>query len=65
MQSKKLKELFHFSSFCMVDDDELCLPVSVYNLSQGSGVKIGDSVAIPEPYLQTIKVSHKDLVSFN
>jgi hypothetical protein len=38
----------------MVDDDQQCLPISVYNLSQGSGVKIGDSVSIPEPYLQTI-----------
>lgn len=47
-------------SFCMVDENEDCLPVSVYNLSQGSGVKIGDSVAIPEPYLQKIKLSHKD-----
>ncbi|XP_076109796.1 tetratricopeptide repeat protein 5-like [Mytilus galloprovincialis] len=53
-------------SFCMVDDDEQCLPVNVYNLSQGSGVKIGDSVSIPEPYLQTIKVSHKDVnLNFN
>lgn len=48
----------------MVDDDEACLPVSVYNLSQGSGVKIGDSVAIPEPYLQNISVKHKDLVIY-
>jgi hypothetical protein len=46
-----------------VDDDQQCLPISVYNLSQGSGVKIGDSVSIPEPYLQTIKVNHKDVVS--
>lgn len=42
----------------MVDDDETCLPVTVYNIAQGSGVKIGDSVAIPEPYLQNVKVNH-------
>lgn len=47
-------------TFCMVDDDETCLPVTVYNIAQGSGVKIGDSVAIPEPYLQNVKVNHKN-----
>ena len=39
-----------------------CLPVSVYNLAQGSGVKIGDSVAIPEPYLQHVKVDFQQHV---
>lgn len=48
----------------MVDDDEICLPVTVYNIAQGSGVKIGDSVAIPEPYLQNVKVNHKNQVSY-
>lgn len=48
----------------MVDDDETCLPVTVYNIAQGSGVKIGDSVAIPEPYLQNVKVNHKNQVSY-
>lgn len=47
-------------TFCMVDDEETCLPVTVYNIAQGSGVKIGDSVAIPEPYLQNVKVNHKN-----
>ena len=51
-----------FSIFCMVDQDETCLPVSVYNLAQGSGVKIGDSVAIPEPYLQHVKVDFQQHV---
>lgn len=48
----------------MVDDEETCLPVTVYNIAQGSGVKIGDSVAIPEPYLQNVKVNHKNQVSY-
>lgn len=48
----------------MVDDDETCLPVTVYNIAQGSGVKIGDSVAISEPYLQNVKVNHKNQVSY-
>ena len=30
---------------------------------QGAGVKIGDSVAIPEPYGQVVHVKHKDKVS--
>ncbi|XP_061197158.1 tetratricopeptide repeat protein 5-like [Saccostrea echinata] len=47
-------------SFCMVDEEETCLPVTVYNMAQGCGVKIGDSVAIPEPYLQDVKVNHKN-----
>lgn len=49
----------------MVDEEETCLPVTVYNIAQGCGVKIGDSVAIPEPYLQNVKVNHKNQVSLN
>lgn len=48
----------------MVDDEETCLPVTVYNIAQGSGVKIGDSVSIPEPYLQNVKVNHKNQVGY-
>ncbi|WAR11624.1 TTC5-like protein [Mya arenaria] len=51
-------ELVPFT-FCMLDEAEMCMPVNVYNLAQGSGVKIGDTVAIPEPFIQHIKVSHK------
>ncbi|XP_045192909.1 tetratricopeptide repeat protein 5-like isoform X3 [Mercenaria mercenaria] len=47
-------------TFCMIDEDETVMPVNVYNLAQGSGVKIGDSVAIPEPYIQIVSVKHKD-----
>nr|XP_022337699.1 tetratricopeptide repeat protein 5-like isoform X2 [Crassostrea virginica] len=47
-------------TFCLVDEEETCLPVTVYNIAQGCGVKIGDSVAIPEPYLQNVKVNHKN-----
>lgn len=49
----------------MLDEEETCLPVNVYNIAQGSGVKIGDSVAIPEPYIQRVKVKHKDSVSID
>ena len=37
--------------------------MTVYNMVQGAGVKIGDSVAIPEPYGQVVHVKHKDKVS--
>ncbi|XP_063989004.1 tetratricopeptide repeat protein 5-like [Diachasmimorpha longicaudata] len=38
-------------SFCMVDEDKTCIAVTVYNLAEGRGVTVGDSVAIPEPFL--------------
>ena len=46
----------------MLDEEETCLSVNVYNIAKGSGVKIGDSVAIPEPYIQPVKVKHKGKV---
>ncbi|XP_046381008.2 tetratricopeptide repeat protein 5-like [Haliotis rufescens] len=49
-------------TFCMVDEDQTCFPVNVYNIAKGSGVKIGDSVAIPDPYVQLVKVNHKEKV---
>ena len=57
----KFLHFFH-STFCMLDEDETCLPVNVYNIAQGTGVKIGDSVAIPEPYIQHVNVNHKGKV---
>ena len=53
---------FPFSTFCMLDEAETCMPINVYNLAQGSGVKIGDTVAIPEPFIQHIKVNHRGKV---
>ncbi|CAH1779557.1 unnamed protein product [Owenia fusiformis] len=43
-------------SFCFVDEEETCFPVNVYNVAPGYGVKIGDSVAIPEPFVQLVDV---------
>jgi len=51
------------STFCIVDSESTCCSVTVYNLVQGWGVKIGDSVAIPEPFLQRVNVQHQDLVN--
>ncbi len=47
----------------MVDDKGSCFAVTVYNISQGNGVKIGDSVAIAEPFLQVVDVQYKEHVS--
>jgi hypothetical protein len=45
-------------TFCLVDGRGSCLAVTVYNLSPGKGVIIGDSVAISEPYFSKVNVSH-------
>ncbi|XP_067137612.1 tetratricopeptide repeat protein 5-like [Centruroides vittatus] len=47
-------------TFCMIDDEETCCAVTVYNLAEGRGMIIGDSVAIPEPNLKIVKVKHKE-----
>lgn len=48
----------------MVDKELLCMVVSVYNLAQGKGPIIGDSVAIPEPYMSYTDVTYKNQVCF-
>jgi len=47
-----------------VDKELSCLVVSVYNLAQGRGPIIGDSVAIPEPYLTHIDAKYLNQVIF-
>lgn len=49
-------------SFCLIDEDETCMAVSVYNLAQGKGVIIGDSVAIAGPSVQHVDVHFKEKV---
>ena len=56
---------YFYSTFCLVDEEGTCIPVNVYNIAQGSGVKIGDSVAIAEPFVQRISVNHNNIVSFS
>lgn len=36
---------------------------TVFNLADGKGVIIGDSVSIPEPYVTDVYFSYKDNVS--
>ncbi|CAL1537563.1 unnamed protein product [Lymnaea stagnalis] len=45
--------------FCIIDEDQTCICVMVYNLAQGAGMKIGDSVAIPEPLMKKHSILHK------
>ena len=48
----------------MVDKEGTCFAVTVYNIAPGYGVKIGDSVAIAEPFLQEVNVTYKEKVTF-
>lgn len=56
-------QLFIFSSFCLVDKEKTTLGVTVYNLAEGRGVVLGDTVAIPEPFLSYNKFSYCGIVS--
>lgn len=47
-------------TFCMVDKENRCLAVTVYNLSPGKGVIIGDSVAISEPYFTRVDLAYNE-----
>lgn len=54
---------FFFSAFCMIDEEKTCVAVTIYNLAEGRGVTVGDSVAIPEPFLSHNKFSYSGSVS--
>lgn len=47
----------------MVDKESTCVVVTIFNLADGKGVIIGDSVAIAEPYMTDVDFSYKDIVS--
>ncbi|KTG01164.1 hypothetical protein cypCar_00018412 [Cyprinus carpio] len=47
-------------TFGMVDSDETCCVVMVYNTADSWGVLIGDTVVIPEPQVKRHSVTHKD-----
>lgn len=38
--------------FAMIDNENHCWPVTVYNMAVGTGFAVGDSVAVPEPFCQ-------------
>ncbi|XP_013885052.1 tetratricopeptide repeat protein 5 [Austrofundulus limnaeus] len=47
-------------TFGMVDKEETCIVVMVYNTADSWGVLIGDSVAIPEPNVKRHSITHKN-----
>ncbi|KAG7247828.1 hypothetical protein CRUP_032731, partial [Coryphaenoides rupestris] len=47
-------------TFGMVDSEETCIVVMVYNTAESWGVLIGDTVVIPEPQVKRHSVTHKD-----
>ncbi|XP_057709654.1 tetratricopeptide repeat protein 5 isoform X1 [Corythoichthys intestinalis] len=47
-------------TFGMVDGEETCVAVMVYNTADSWGVLIGDTVVIPEPQVKWHSVTHKD-----
>ena len=46
-----------------MDREGTCIAVSAYNVGVGKGVIVGDSVTLPEPYVQDINISIEDEVS--
>ncbi|XP_037539697.1 tetratricopeptide repeat protein 5 [Nematolebias whitei] len=47
-------------TFGMVDSEETCILVMVYNTADSWGVLIGDSVVIPEPNVKRHCITHKN-----
>ncbi|KAM3842415.1 tetratricopeptide repeat protein 5 [Diretmus argenteus] len=47
-------------TFGMVDGEETCVVVMVYNTAESWGVLIGDTVVIPEPHVKRQSITHKD-----
>ncbi|XP_028838844.1 tetratricopeptide repeat protein 5 [Denticeps clupeoides] len=47
-------------TFGMVDSEETCSVVMVYNSADSWGVLIGDTVVIPEPQVKRHSITHKD-----
>uniref|UniRef100_W5KUK1 Tetratricopeptide repeat domain 5 n=1 Tax=Astyanax mexicanus TaxID=7994 RepID=W5KUK1_ASTMX len=47
-------------TFGMVDSEESCCVVMVYNMADGWGVLIGDTVVVPEPHVKRHSITHND-----
>lgn len=46
--------------FILIDSSGKCIAVSVFNLAIGKGLIVGDSVAIPEPFVQLNEIALDD-----
>lgn len=55
--------MLYFSTFCSIDKAGTVIVTTVFNLADGKGVIIGDSVSIPEPYVTDVDFNYKDNVS--
>lgn len=49
----------------MIDESGECIVVTIFNLADGKGVIIGDSVAIPEPFLTNVDFEFNSMVRIN
>lgn len=47
-------------TFCSIDKTGTVIVTTVFNLADGKGVIIGDSVAIPEPYVTDVDFRYKE-----
>ncbi|KAM9833270.1 tetratricopeptide repeat protein 5 [Syngnathus typhle] len=47
-------------TFGMIDSEETCVVVMVYNTADSWGVLIGDTVVVPEPQVKRHSITHKD-----
>ncbi|KAK9876699.1 hypothetical protein WA026_014078 [Henosepilachna vigintioctopunctata] len=48
-------------TFCLLDENGDCIVVTIFNLADGRGVIIGDSVAIPEPFVKIVDFTYKSV----
>ncbi|XP_044747786.1 tetratricopeptide repeat protein 5-like [Coccinella septempunctata] len=48
-------------TFCLVDETGECVVVTLFNLADGKGVIIGDSVAIPEPLVTDVNFDYNSV----
>lgn len=52
------------STLVTVDEDAVCFAVTIYNLAEGKGFLIGDTIVIPDPLVCKAHIEYKDHVSF-
>ncbi len=61
----KISENFNMVCFicCIADSYGNCAAMTIYNLHTGEGCIIGDSVAIPEPWLENVDFTYDDTIN--
>lgn len=53
------EEQFPFT-LCAVDEAATCFAVTIYNLAEGRGFIVGDTVVIPEPFVHSVHVKYQE-----